>query len=166
MLTYYMWLSIGLVAMLIGLKISRKKSKNARRRKVKTKPVPLHKFKAESITVDDGKTMAVTVFQKKEQQRRFVRLYGITVDTLDKPLGREAKQRLDRLCAGKKLKLVVWEIDAYRRFIAEVYVGRTNLNAELVKLGLAECDAWFLKEHPAYRKALAAAQANKLGRWA
>lgn len=73
-----------------------------------------------------------------------IRLVGIDTPELgkkgqkDQPYSREAKQKLTRLLGKKTIGLKQYGTGGYNRVLAEVFVGSTNVNLELVRSGLAE----------------------------
>lgn len=169
----YIFYVLGLIVCIVLLKASkarRQKQMQGRtsKSKVRQKAEPLGTYKGECLSVEDAKTLAVTIHPKGgSEQRKFVRLFAVNVPRPNEPLGREAKQWLDQQCMGKKIKLVVWEIDSYKRLVGELQVGflNKNLNLEMVKLGYADCDAWVFKDHGAYKKAQEAAKKKGVGKW-
>ncbi len=74
-----------------------------------------------------------------------VRLIGIDTPESVKPgtpvecFAREASAEMKRLVLGRRVRLVrdVEERDRYGRLLAYVYVGRTFVNAEMVRRGFA-----------------------------
>jgi endonuclease YncB( thermonuclease family) len=93
------------------------------------------------------------------------RLAEIDAPELDQPYGRTAKQELVTLASGQQLVLVPVDTDRYGRTVAQVWNGKTHVNAELVKRGAA----WFYSEF-AYSEALyeveQEARDAKRGLWA
>ncbi|MEE9584290.1 MAG: thermonuclease family protein [Candidatus Brocadiales bacterium] len=61
------------------------------------------------------------------------------VDAITRELGKEAKAYNEGLVIGKTVRLLfdVQQKDEYGNFLAYVYVGRTFVNAELVRAGYA-----------------------------
>ena len=64
-----------------------------------------------------------------------VRLYAIDAPELDQPWGPEATQALSKMILGKKVELEPFEQDRYDRLVATVFVGKVDVNADLVRLG-------------------------------
>ncbi len=95
---------------------------------------------ARVIEVIDGDTITIEGGFK-------VRYIGIDTPELypqEEPLAREAWQANRTLVEGKKVKLErdISETDRYGRLLRYVYVDSKFVNAELVKLGLAEAKAY------------------------
>ena len=66
-----------------------------------------------------------------------VRLHAIDAPELDQPWGPEATQALSKMILGRKVELEPFEQDRYDRLVATVFVGKVDVNADLVRLGHA-----------------------------
>jgi len=86
------------------------------------------------IKIADGDTL--TLLTSSNQQVK-VRLAGIDTPERKQPFGNRAKQALSNLAFQKQALVEVETIDRYGRTIGVVFVGSKNLNAELVKQGMA-----------------------------
>jgi endonuclease YncB( thermonuclease family) len=71
-----------------------------------------------------------------------IRLAEVDAPELAQPYGREAKQVLASLAAGRQLVIEPLDTDRYGRTVAHVWNGETQLNTEMVKRG----GAWFYSE--------------------
>jgi len=97
-----------------------------------------HRFKV--IKIFDGDTVRVKGFGLKFT----IRLAGIDTPELGKkgqhgqPYSRQAKQKLTRLIDKKIISLKQYGTGSYNRVIAEIFMGITNINLEMVRSGLAE----------------------------
>lgn len=100
----------------------------------------LHRsFQGDVAKVIDGDTLVLKTGQH-------VRLIGINAPELhhpvlgEQPYGREAKEHLEKLIMGKKvrLELDVQTHDKYGRLLAYVYVGKIFVNAKMVEDGYAQ----------------------------
>jgi micrococcal nuclease len=102
------------------------------------KGVKGHQF--EVVKIFDGDTIQVKGFGLKFT----IRLVGIDTPELgrsgqkNQPYGILAKQELTRLLLGKTISLTQYGVGGYNRVLAEIFVGETNLNLEMVRVGLAE----------------------------
>ena len=70
-----------------------------------------------------------------------IRLVGVNAREVDEPGYQEAKDFVKRECLGKVVGLDIDDAkhyDKYGRILAVVYIGDTNINAELLKRGYAE----------------------------
>lgn len=112
----------------------------------------------------DGDTLDVGVVR--------VRLHGIDAPEAGQRCGREngtswqcgtsATKRLAEIADGETISCIARDRDAYGRVIAECWHGTINLNATLVKEGLA----WaFMRYSMDYAGLQADAQADGLGVW-
>jgi micrococcal nuclease len=66
-----------------------------------------------------------------------IRLCGIDSPEKKQAYSKEAKALIVQLLKGGTVEMVEVERDHYQRMVAEVYVGKTFVNVELVKAGLA-----------------------------
>lgn len=100
------------------------------------------------LTVYDGDSIKVAASNMEphtgSELTFMVRLVGIDAPESSyrkrpgQPFGREAKQMLERLVAGKKISLKTHGMDAYNRQLAEVFADGINVNLALVTAGMAE----------------------------
>lgn len=91
------------------------------------------------VGVADGDTIKVMHGGKAEK----VRLYGIDTPERHQDFGTRAKQFTSDKVFGKVVRVETIDHDRYGRTVGVVYVGRTCLNEELVKAGLA----WFYSRY-------------------
>lgn len=97
-------------------------------------------FDAIVIGVKDGDTIEV-IFKKKGH---VIRLEGIDCPEKKQAFGNKAKQLTSNLCFNKTVKIVSnGKRDRYNRILATVYIDSLNINAELIKQGLA----WHYKKY-------------------
>lgn len=104
-----------------------------------------------------------------------VRLVGIDAPEFGgkkkkgQPLSAESKDFLNSLVQGKNVTLNALGSDSFNRALAEIYIGTTNVNLELVRAGLAEV---YQGKPPkgldtqSYARAEAEARAARKGIWA
>lgn len=123
---------------------------------------------AESITgkcehVFDGDSFAVIKTGESEQTQ--IRLYGIDAPEKGQEYAKQAREKLIKLVRHKQVRIEVQNTDDYGRQIGKVYVGKTYVNLEMVKAGLA----WHYEHHAAKAKDLKKAEAKarkaKKGLW-
>lgn len=98
--------------------------------------------------VQDGDT-----FKLPDNETR-VRLWGIDAPEKGQPYADKARDRLKKLCEGKAVRLEIKETDRYGRKTAIVWKGKTNINLQMVKEGLA----WHYAYYAPDAKDLAAAE--------
>jgi len=98
--------------------------------------VPLHaeQVVGRVVAISDGDTL--TILDEKKAQIK-IRLAGIDTPESKQPYGTKAKQELSDLAFGKIATVEVEATDRYKRKVGWVYVGRVNVNAEMVKRGAA-----------------------------
>ena len=121
-----------------------------------------NEFYAKVVGVSDGDTFKV-LYQENQEVK--VRLGHIDAPEMGQPFGKSAKKFASDLCFGKEVKIVKQKKkDRYQRIIAEVFVGETNINKEIVRAGYA----WHFKKYSLdkeYDKIEAEARENKRGLW-
>jgi endonuclease YncB( thermonuclease family) len=114
------------------------------------------------VGVHDGDS--ITVLASGNVQLK-VRLEGIDAPELKQPFSQQSKLALSDLAFGKKVNLLITGTDRYKRTLAVVIVDGTNVNLELVSLGLA----WRYDKYSNDTALLAAqndAKAARRGLWA
>ena len=101
---------------------------------VREKPVRTDEFVGEVVSITDGDT--IDVLRRSKPVR--VRLHGVDTPKKKQAFGEKAKKFTAELAFGKMVRVVVVDIDRYKRPVAEILLpdGR-SLNKELVKAGLA-----------------------------
>lgn len=115
--------------------------------------------------VQDGDSLKFVQQGHSEEVR--VRLYGIDAPEKNQEFAGLSRKKLEKLTRGKKIRLEVVDTDQYGRYVAKVYVGKTYVNLEMVKAGLA----WHYDFHAdetedaALAKAEAAARKARKGLW-
>ena len=113
---------------------------------------------AKVVSVHDGDT--ITILQGKQQIK--VRLFGIDAPELKQTYGKKSKQFLANLIAGEVVEVEESGKDRYKRTIGTVYLGGTDINAQMVANGYAWAYRKFSKKYTAQES-----QAKKqgLGLW-
>ena len=86
------------------------------------------------VKIADGDTL--TLLTSSNQQVK-IRLAGIDTPERKQPFGKRAKQALAKLAFQKQVLVEVEAKDRYGRTIGVVFVDGLNVNAELVKQGMA-----------------------------
>ena len=85
------------------------------------------------VRVKDGDSLVVDSNGREVE----VRLADIDTPEFNQPRGNEAHDVLRSLVDGKEVRLELVGGDAYRRVVAHVFLGDLDVNAELVRRGLA-----------------------------
>lgn len=117
-------------------------------------------LKGKIVKVQDGDT--VTLLDSVNTQYK-IRLYGIDAPENGQPYGDKSKEYLSNLIAGKEVTVQVKGTDQYKRVLGVVYLGDTNINAEMIRAGYA----WNYKysKDKYYIKLQEKAKAEKKGLW-
>lgn len=114
------------------------------------------------VGISDGDTL--TLLTESKQQVK-IRLSEIDTPESNQPYGSRARQALSDLAFGQQVRVSVIDQDRYGRTVGRVYVGETDINAELVRQGAA----WVYRQY-AHDKALFAleedARQAQRGLWA
>lgn len=113
------------------------------------------------VGVTDGDTLTLLVDQKQ------IKIYLSQIDTPEsgQPYGSMAKQALSDLAFGKEALAKVEDIDRYGRTVARVFVGNTDVNAELVRQGAAWIYRKYATDDSLYKLETEARDAKR-GLWA
>lgn len=114
------------------------------------------------VGVSDGDTMTLLV-QKTPIK---IRLANIDAPEKAQPFGNLAKQALSDLAFGKEVECDKNGLDRYGRSIATCYQGGTDINAEMLRLGMAWVYRKYAKNSvPDYYKLEAEARNAQIGLW-
>jgi endonuclease YncB( thermonuclease family) len=122
----------------------------------------------EVVAIADGDTL--TVLDRDKRQHR-VRLLGIDAPERGQDFGERSRQSLADLVFNKQVHVVVPKLDRYGRKLGKVTLGRTDVNLEQLRAGMAwyyrqyESDV-FKEDRVAYNQAEREAKAAKRGLWA
>lgn len=125
-------------------------------------PLAAAEYSGKVIAVSDGDTLTILTAEKQQVK---VRLGEIDTPESGQPYGARAKQALSDLVFGKVVRLVVQDTDRYGRTVGRVFVGATDVNAELVKQGVAWVYRQYAKDQSLYRLEEQAKLAKR-GLWA
>jgi len=87
----------------------------------------------EVVSVKDGDTVVVLV----DKTEIVVRLASIDAPEKRQPFGQQSKAALSSLVFGKQVRVVTSGKDRYGRTIGTLYDGETNVNAEMIRIGMA-----------------------------
>lgn len=93
-----------------------------------------HEIIGKVIRISDGDT--IMILNSQNEQVR-VRLAEIDTPESGQPYGKRAKQALSSLAFNKQATVVRQDVDRYGRVVGRVYVGKIDVNAELVSIGAA-----------------------------
>ncbi|MFT3994838.1 MAG: thermonuclease family protein [Dysgonomonas sp.] len=112
------------------------------------------------VKVQDGDT--VTLLDNNNTQHK-IRLHGIDAPETGQPYGNKSKEHLSGLIADKNVTVDVKGKDQYKRILGVIYLGDTNINAEMIRSGYA----WSYKysKDKYYIKLQEKAKEQKKGLW-
>jgi len=125
-------------------------------------------IEGEVVAIADGDTL--TVLDRDKRQHR-VRLLGIDAPERGQDFGERSRQSLADLVFRKQVSVAVPKLDRYGRKLGKVTVGRTDVNLEQLRAGMAwyyrqyESDV-FREDRAVYDRAERDARAAKRGLWA
>lgn len=114
------------------------------------------------VGISDGDTLTLLTPEKQQVK---VRLGEIDTPESRQPYGTRARQALSDLAYGKEARVVVQDTDRYGRTVGRMYVGSTDVNAEMVRQGAAWVYRQYAKDPGLYRLEEEAKTAKR-GLWA
>jgi endonuclease YncB( thermonuclease family) len=114
------------------------------------------------VHIADGDTLTILT-ESKEQVK--IRLAGIDTPEKAQPFGNKAKQALAALTFQQQALVEVETKDRYGRTVGKVIVNGTDVNAELVRQGMAWVYRKYTNDHKLYALEAEAKQAKR-GLWA
>lgn len=92
------------------------------------------RYKALVLSVHDGDTIRVR--DEFGRQRR-IRLAYIDAPELNQAGGQASQQALSQLLLRQKVQLVVFDIDSYRREVAQIWLNGQDINQQQIQNGHA-----------------------------
>ena len=113
------------------------------------------------ISITDGDTLKALINGKQEK----IRMFGIDAPGSKQTWGKESKEALSNLISGKDVSFDIKSKDKYGRTLAITFVGKKNINLEMIKTGNAWYYEFFDKNNLESKKAMENAKKNKLGLW-
>ena len=120
-------------------------------------------FTAKCKHVFDGDSFSA--IREGETDETEIRLYGIDAPEKGQDYAKQSREKLIKLIRNKQVRIEVQDTDSYGRSVGKVYVGKTYVNLEMVKSGLA----WYYEHHAKgakdLQKAEAKARKSKKGLW-
>lgn len=116
------------------------------------------------VGISDGDTLTLLVVNGASYRQVKVRLAEIDTPESAQPYGTKAKQTLSDLTFNKQARVVIGSTDRYGRTVGRVYVGLTDVNAEMVRLGAAWVYRQYAKDQTLYQLE-DQAKAAKRGLW-
>ncbi len=111
--------------------------------------------------VIDGDTLVVKI----QGAEMTFRLSGIDAPELDQPFGREARDELAKIVGNQQCVMQVVEADSYGRTVVHLWIGDLNVNAEMMRRGMAWFDPEYARNEALYLLENEARE-QKRGLWA
>jgi micrococcal nuclease len=106
--------------------------------------------------VVDGDTIVLETGQR-------IRLLGVDAPEIDRCYGKEATEALKTLVLERPVRIAEGKPDAYGRTMALVYLNKTLVNTEVIRLGFARPDYTKNSQKDAFIAAYNEAKENNLG---
>ena len=128
-------------------------------------PLLAAEYTGRVVAISDGDTLTLLVPDGASFKQVKVRLGEIDTPESASPTASAAKQALSDLAYNKQARVVVQDTDRYGRTVGRVYVGATDVNAEMIRQGAAWAYRQYLKDQSLLRLE-AEAKAAKRGLWA
>jgi len=113
------------------------------------------------VHIADGDTLTILTVRNKQVK---IRLAGIDTPEKAQPFGTKAKQALAALTFNEQVDVSVETVDRYRRTVGYVTVHGANVNAELVRQGMAWVYRKYTKDQRLYELE-SEAKNSKRGLW-
>lgn len=106
-------------------------------------PLMAAEYTGRVVGVSDGDTLTLLTAEKQQVK---VRLGEIDTPESRQPYGQRAKQALSDLAYNQQARVVVQDVDRYGRTVGRVFVGATDVNAEMIRQGAAWVYRQYLKD--------------------
>ena len=124
--------------------------------------VPALEFNGRVVAIIDGDSIDVLHDDKAER----IRLNGIDAPERRQAFGRKSQDYLGELIFRQTVRVVIRTHDRYQRAVADVYLGKQNVNQQMVRAGMAW---WYRRYAPrdhTLRELEEQAREAGLGLWA
>lgn len=117
-----------------------------------------------ALHVSDGDTI---IFQPAQGEKFKIRMYGIDAPEKSQPYGPQSTGILKSLILNEKLNVEIFNTDRYGRKVAKIYVGKQDINAEMLRLGAAWHYRYYDKSssYQQYEDLEKYARQNRKGLW-
>lgn len=115
---------------------------------------------AKALRVIDGDT--IEFLNNQENKIYKLRLFGIDAPESKQSYGKESKEYLESLITKQDIRIQIKSKDKYQRLVGIIFLGKKDINKELVRAGFAHSyDDFSLR----YLSSENYAKKNKLGLW-
>ncbi|WP_419900761.1 thermonuclease family protein [Roseomonas sp. USHLN139] len=125
-------------------------------------PLAATELAGQVVAIADGDTLTLLTAERRQVR---IRLAGIDTPESRQPYGTRARQELAGLAFRQQVRIEVQDVDRYGRTVGTVFVGRSNINAEMVRRGAAWVYGRYNKD-PALPRLEVAARQARAGLWA
>jgi endonuclease YncB( thermonuclease family) len=125
-------------------------------------PAFAEEYSGRVVGVSDGDTIKILVSGGRQLK---VRLAEIDAPEKSQAFGNQSKKAMSGLVYDKTVRVVKINIDRYGRTVGRVYIGKLDVNAEMLKKGMA----WVYTQYstdPKFPPLEKAAKKSRLGLWA
>ena len=109
-------------------------------------PLMAAEYTGRVVGVSDGDTLTLLVPDGNSFKQVKVRLGEIDTPERKQPYGTRAQQVLSDLAYNQQARVVVQDVDRYGRTVGRVFVGATDVNAEMIRQGAAWVYRQYLKD--------------------
>lgn len=114
------------------------------------------------VAIADGDTL--TLLTASNQQVK-IRLHGIDAPESRQPWGARARQALSEMAFRREVRVEVHDTDRYGRTVGRIHFGTVDVNAEMVRRGMAWVYTRYNRD-PTLPVLEAEARAERRGLWA
>jgi micrococcal nuclease len=128
---------------------------------------PSSTYTGKVVGVSDGDTVSVMrQYGNGRREQIRVRLHGIDAPESRQAYGSKAKETLSGLVFDRQVRIEERDVDGYGRTVAVLWIGSSNVNIEMVRLGMA----WHYRQYAPNDRQLAQAETEarraRRGLWA
>ena len=120
-------------------------------------------LQAEIVSATCQYVMDGDTFRTEDKEK--IRLWGIDAPEKGQAYADEARSRLKELCEGQAVRLEMKDTDQYGRKVAIVWLGKKNINLQMVKEGMAWHYAHYALDAADLAAAEKAARKARRGLW-
>jgi endonuclease YncB( thermonuclease family) len=113
------------------------------------------------VAIADGDTLTLLTPDRRQVK---IRLHGVDAPERRQPWGNRARQALSDLAFQRTVRVEVQDVDRYGRTVGRIYAGPVDVNAEMVRRGLAWVYPRYNRD-PALPLLEAEARAGRRGLW-
>ena len=114
------------------------------------------------VAIADGDTLTLLIAGSQQVK---IRLHGIDAPESRQPWGARARQALSEMAFRREVRVEVRDTDRYGRTVGRIYAGPVDINAEIVRGGMAWVYTRYNRD-PALPALEAEARAARRGLWA